>query len=192
LANMKLQETMRSQAIRDPLTGLFNHRYMIETFERELARAQRYSVPLGVIMIDLDKLKEFNDTFGHDTGDKLLTTFGDFIKTIVRKDDVACRWGGEKFFLILPGASLNVVRERAEAIRSGAKQLQIPNGEPHRPVTISAGIAIYPEHGSTKDELIIAADQAMYLAKKGGRDRVVNAQKITGYQDDRADQIRAV
>jgi diguanylate cyclase (GGDEF)-like protein len=165
---------------------------MIETFERELARAQRYDLPLGVIMIDLDQFKQFNDTFGHDMGDKLLTTFGDFIKTIVRKDDVACRWGGEEFFLILPGASLNVVRERAEAIRSGTKQLQVPNGQPHRPVTISVGIAIYPEHGSTKDELIRAADQAMYRAKKGGRDRVVNAQRIPGYQDDRADQIRAV
>jgi diguanylate cyclase (GGDEF)-like protein/PAS domain S-box-containing protein len=192
LVNMKLQETLRDQAIRDPLTGLFNRRYMIETFERELARAQRHGVPLGVIMIDLDQFKKFNDTFGHDMGDKLLTTFGDFIKTIVRKDDVACRWGGEEFFLILPGASLNASRERAEAIRSGAKQLQVPNGQPHRPVTISSGIAIYPEHGSTKDELIIAADQAMYQAKKGGRDRVVNAQRIPGYQDDRADQIRAV
>lgn len=192
LANLNLKETLRSQAMRDPLTGLFNHRYMIETFERELARAQRYDLPLGVIMIDLDQFKQFNDTFGHDMGDKLLTTFGDFIKTIVRKDDVACRWGGEEFFLILPGASLNVVRERAEAIRSGTKQLQVPNGQPHRPVTISVGIAIYPEHGSTKDELIRAADQAMYRAKKGGRDRVVNAQRIPGYQDDRADQIRAV
>jgi diguanylate cyclase (GGDEF)-like protein/PAS domain S-box-containing protein len=192
LANMKLQETLRNHAIRDPLTGLFNRRYMIETFERELARAQRYGVPLGVIMIDLDKFKKFNDTFGHEMGDKLLTTFGDFIKTIVRKDDVACRWGGEEFLLILPGASLNAAGERAEEIRSSAKQLQVPNGQPHQPVTISLGIAIYPEHGSTKDELIAAADKAMYRAKRNGRDRVVNAQSIPGYQDDRADQIRAV
>ena len=192
LANIKLQETLRGQAIRDPLTGLFNRRYMIETFERELAQAQRDGVPLGVIMIDLDQFKKFNDTFGHDMGDKILTIFGDFIKTIVRKDDVACRWGGEEFFLILPGASLNAARERAEAIRSGAKQLQVPNGQLHRPLTISSGIAIYPEHGLTKDELIIAADQAMYQAKKGGGDRVVNAQRIPGYQDDRADRIRAV
>ena len=192
LANIKLQETLRGQAMRDPLTGLFNRRYMIETFERELARAQQDGVTLGVIMIDLDQFKKFNDTFGHDMGDKILTIFGDFIKTIVRKDDVACRWGGEEFFLILPGASLNAARERAEAIRSGAKQLQVPNGQHHRPLTISSGIAIYPEHGLTKDELIIAADQAMYQAKKGGRDRVVNAQRIPGYQDDRADQIRAI
>ena len=178
LANIKLREILRDQAIRDPLTGLFNRRYIIEMFERELARAQRHGDSLGVIMIDLDKFKNFNDTFGHDMGDKLLITFGDFIKNIIRKEDIACRWGGEEFFLILPGASLNAGLERAEEIRAGAEQLQVPTGKPHRPVTLSLGIAVYPEHGTTTDELIKAADTALYRAKQAGRDRVMAPQRL--------------
>jgi diguanylate cyclase (GGDEF)-like protein len=181
LANLKLQEALRIQAIRDPLTGLFNRRYMIETFERELARVQRHGVSLGVIMTDLDQFKQFNDTFGHDLGDKLLTAFGDFISTMIRKEDIACRWGGEEFCLLLPGASLPATLEKAEEIRSGVRQLQVLNGQPHRPVTISLGIAVYPEHGSTKDELIIAADEAMYRAKNGGRDRIITAPRKPGF-----------
>jgi diguanylate cyclase (GGDEF)-like protein len=192
LANLKLQETLRSQAIRDPLTGLFNRRYMIETFERELARVQRQGVCLGVIMTDLDHFKKFNDTFGHDMGDKLLIAFGDFISTIIRKEDIACRWGGEEFCLILPGASLPAALEKAEEIRSGVRQLQVRHGQPHRPVTISVGVAVYPEHGSTRDELIITADKAMYRAKNGGRDQVITAQRIPGYHQEHPGQISAV
>ena len=178
LANIKLREILRDQAIRDPLTGLFNRRYMIETFERELARAQRHGDSLGVIMMDLDKFKNFNDTFGHDMGDRLLTAFGDFIRDIIRKEDVACRWGGEEFVLILPGASLNAGLARAEEIRSRAKELQIPTGTPHRPVTLSLGVAVYPEHGSTTDELLKAADTALYRAKRGGRNRVMAPERL--------------
>lgn len=178
LANMKLRETLRDQAIRDPLTGLFNRRYMIETFERELAGAQRHGDSLVVIMIDLDNFKKFNDTFGHDEGDELLTIFGDFVRTIIRKEDIACRSGGDEFFLILPGASLNAGLKKAEEISAGARQLQIPNGQLHQPVTLSLGIAAYPEHGLTTDELIKAADKAMYQAKSSGRDRVIMAQTI--------------
>jgi diguanylate cyclase (GGDEF)-like protein/PAS domain S-box-containing protein len=175
LANMKLRETLRDQAIRDPLTGLFNRRYMIETFERELAGAQRHGDSLVVLMIDLDNFKEFNDTFGHDLGDEVLIIFGDFVRTITRKEDIACRSGGDEFFLILPGASLNAGLKKAEEIRSGSRQLHIPHGQLQQPVTLSLGIAGYPEHGLTADELIKAADQAMYRAKQSGRDRVVTA-----------------
>ena len=178
LANIKLREILRDQAIRDPLTGLFNRRYMIETFERELARAQRHGDSLGVIMMDLDKFKNFNDSFGHDMGDKLLTTFGHFIKDTIRKEDVACRWGGEEFVLILPGASLSTSIERAEEIRSRSKQLQVPTGTPHRPVTLSLGIAVYPENGSTTDDLLKAADTALYRAKRGGRNRVMAPERL--------------
>jgi diguanylate cyclase (GGDEF)-like protein/PAS domain S-box-containing protein len=178
LANMKLRETLHDQAIRDPLTGLFNRRYMIETFERELARAQRHGISLTSIMIDLDKFKIFNDTFGHDMGDKLLTTFGDFIRTTIRKEDIACRWGGEEFFIILPGVTLKEGLERTEEIRSKAKKLQVASGQPHRPVSLSIGIAVYPDHGATTDVLIKAADNAMYKAKKSGRDRVITAHVI--------------
>ena len=192
LANLKLQETLRSQAIRDPLTGLFNRRYLIESFERELARVRRQGLSLGVIMTDLDQFKKFNDTFGHDLGDKLLMAFSDFISTIIRKEDIACRWGGEEFCLILPGASLPATLEKAEEIRSGVRQLQASNGQPHRPVTISVGVAVYPEHGSTRDELFIAADKAMYRAKNAGRDRVIPAQRMPGYHQDHPNQISAV
>ena len=192
LANMKLRETLHDQAIRDPLTGLFNRRYMIETFERELARAQRRGIPLAAIMIDLDKFKTFNDTFGHDMGDKLLTTFGDFISTTIRKEDIACRWGGEEFFIILPGASLQEGLERTEEIRFKAKQLQVPHSQPHRPVTLSLGIAVYPDHGATTDGLIKAADKAMYQAKKGGRDRVITAHGIQGHVPDYPHKVSAV
>ncbi|MFZ0281390.1 MAG: diguanylate cyclase, partial [Bacteroidales bacterium] len=178
LANMKLREILRDQAIRDPLTGLFNRRYMIETFERELARAQRNGDSLSVIMMDLDNFKNFNDIFGHDMGDRLLSTFGHFIKDNIRKEDVICRWGGEEFVLILPGASLNAGLERAEEIRTGAKQLRVPTGTTHRPVTLSLGIAVYPENGSTADELIKAADTALYRAKRAGRDRVTVPQGL--------------
>jgi diguanylate cyclase (GGDEF)-like protein/PAS domain S-box-containing protein len=176
LANTKLRETLREQAIRDPLTGLFNRRYMIETFERELAGAQRRDGSLAVIMIDLDHFKEFNDTFGHDLGDEFLTIFGDFVRTSVRKEDIACRFGGEEFFVILPGASLNAGLKKADEIRIWARQLQIPNRQLRQPVTLSMGIAGYPEHGLTTEELIQAADKAMYRAKKSGRDRALTAQ----------------
>ncbi|HLD46836.1 MAG TPA: GGDEF domain-containing protein, partial [Desulfobaccales bacterium] len=143
-----------------------------------LARAQRRGDSLGVIMMDLDKFKNFNDSFGHDMGDKLLTTFGHFIKDTIRKEDVACRWGGEEFVLILPGASLSTSIERAEEIRSRTKQLQVPTGTPHRPVTLSLGIAVYPENGSTTDDLLKVADTALYRAKRGGRNRVMAPERL--------------
>jgi diguanylate cyclase (GGDEF)-like protein/PAS domain S-box-containing protein len=189
LANMKLREALRDQAIRDPLTGLFNRRYMMETFERELAGAQRRGDSLVVVTINLDNFKEFNDTFGHDMGDEFLTSFGDFLRTSIRKEDIACRFGGEEFILILPGASLDAGLKKAEEIRSGARQLQIPNGQLQQPVTFSMGIAVYLEHGLTTHELINAADKAMYRAKKSGGDRVITAQRI---QSQVLDKISAV
>jgi diguanylate cyclase (GGDEF)-like protein len=174
VANLKLRETLRNQSIRDPLTGLFNRRYLEETLERELRRAERSRGMLGVVMMDLDLFKQFNDTFGHDIGDTLLRDFGRLLQSTVRGGDVACRYGGEEFMLILPEADIETTRQRADRIREAVKHLFVAHrGHSVGSVTVSAGVASYPEHGTTGEALVQAADAALYRAKNAGRDRVV-------------------
>jgi diguanylate cyclase (GGDEF)-like protein len=175
LANLKLRETLRSQAIRDPLTGLFNRRYLEETMERELNRVKRQKTTLGVIMMDLDHFKEYNDTFGHSAGDGLLSALGILLKGQIRGEDIACRYGGEEFLLILPGASLEVALERAESLRQAVKEMH-QHHQGLKPTTLSLGVAVYPDHGDTGLEIIKAADAALYRAKQAGRDRVMAAE----------------
>jgi len=178
LANLKLRETLSQQSIRDALTGLFNRRYMEESLEREIHRAQRHQRPMGIIMLDIDHFKHFNDTFGHEAGDAVLRELGIFLQQSVRASDIACRYGGEELMLILPDASLADTKQRAEQIRQDVKGLQI---EYHHQlldaIAISVGVAAFAEHGSTAEELIAAADRALYQAKAQGRDRVVTADK---------------
>jgi len=174
LANVKLRETLRSQSIRDALTGLFNRRYLEETLEREIQRAARNRTPLGVIMLDIDHFKRFNDTFGHEAGDALLHELGLFFLTRIRGADIACRYGGEEFTLILPEAPLAATRQRAEELREGVKALRVQlRGQPLGPITLSLGVAGFPDHGPNKEVLLRAADAALYHAKQAGRDRVV-------------------
>jgi diguanylate cyclase (GGDEF)-like protein len=176
LANLKLRETLRHQSIRDPLTGLFNRRYMEETLERETRRVARAQRPLGIIMLDVDRFKLFNDTFGHDAGDTLLRELGNFLRAHIRGEDVACRYGGEEFMLILPEASLAVTRERAEHLRDDIKHLHAQyHDQPLGAVMLSLGVAVFPDHGSTGEAVLKAADAALYRAKREGRDRVVVA-----------------
>ncbi|MDP3182015.1 MAG: PAS domain S-box protein [Desulfobaccales bacterium] len=176
LANLKLRETLRHQAIRDPLTGLFNRRYLEETLDRELHRVKRQGIHLGVVMIDLDHFKQYNDNFGHNAGDELLVALGNLILSLVRAEDIPCRFGGEEFLLIIAGASLEVTLGRTEQLRLGVKQLHEQHpGKFLHPVTISAGVAVFPGHGESADVLIRAADAALYQAKREGRDRVVAA-----------------
>ena len=176
LANLKLRETLRGQAIRDPLTGLFNRRYLEETLKRELHRIQRLSSSLGVVMMDLDHFKEFNDTHGHEGGDAMLSAVGSLIMANCREEDIPCRYGGEEFLLILPGASFEVTLDRAERLRAAVKELQIQHrGRNINPTTMSLGVAVFPDQGATGEDLIRAADNALYLAKAQGRDRVVAA-----------------
>jgi diguanylate cyclase (GGDEF)-like protein len=176
LANLRLQETLRGQAIRDPLTDLFNRRYMEESLAREIRRARRNGTPLGIIMLDIDHFKRFNDTYGHEAGDVLLRAMASFIKAHVRGEDIACRYGGEEFTLILPGASLQVSKQRAEFIREGVKDLSVSHeGQPLGPVTLSLGVAIFPDHGETGDAVLRVADTALYQAKQEGRNRVIVA-----------------
>jgi len=174
MGNLKLREMLRNQSIRDPLTGLFNRRYMEETLERELRRAERSQRPLCVAMLDLDHFKEFNDTFGHEAGDMMLSELGRLLRTTVRIGDVACRYGGEEFFLIMPELPAQSAEHRFDAIRQAVKRLFITHrGRSIPAVTVSAGIATFPEHGTAADELIRIADAALYRAKAEGRDRLV-------------------
>jgi len=176
LANLYLRETLRGQAIRDPLTGLFNRRYLEETLNRELHRVQRLKGTLGVVMMDLDNFKQFNDTFGHEAGDAILSAVGGLIRTHCREEDIPCRYGGEEFLLVLPGASLEVTVGRAEKLREAVKRLQIQHrGQSLTSTTMSLGVAVFPDHGATGEDLLRAADMALYRTKAEGRDRVVVA-----------------
>ena len=178
LANLRLRENLRAQALRDSLTGLFNRRYMEQALERELLRANRSGRPVGVILMDLDHLKNFNDTHGHEAGDLLLRTMGEYLVKHVRAEDIACRYGGEEFVVILPEASPAMARKRAEELLKGVQGLQINYlGKMLRGATASVGVAAFPNHGKTKAELLRAADAAMYAAKRQGRDRVETAEE---------------
>jgi diguanylate cyclase (GGDEF)-like protein len=176
LANLQLRAQLHDLSIRDPLTGLHNRRYLDEALERELLRATRHQHPVGVIMLDIDHFKQFNDTYGHDAGDALLRALGTFLLNNVRGEDVACRYGGEEFTLILPTASLEDTHARAEELRASINHLQamhIDQWIGH--ITISLGAACFPQHGTTGDALIRAADRALYQAKMAGRNCVVVA-----------------
>jgi diguanylate cyclase (GGDEF)-like protein len=166
-----LQTELTDQAIRDSLTGLFNRRYLDEILPRELARAAREKSVVSVVMIDIDHFKETNDRRGHREGDRLLSLFGTLLRERTRPGDVACRYGGEEFLLVLPGASLEIARDRMEAIRNECS-LRLRAEGFAQPPTLSAGVAAFPEHAGSDDELLQAADEALYRAKAEGRDRV--------------------
>jgi diguanylate cyclase (GGDEF)-like protein/PAS domain S-box-containing protein len=184
LANLRLRIRLRDQSIRDALTGMFNRRYLDEMLKTELRRADRYEHPVGVIMLDIDHFKQFNDTYGHDGGDVLLRKVGAFLQSNTRGEDIACRYGGEEFMLVLPGASLEDTQQRAEDIRTEIIALQVHHhGQPLRAITASLGVAAYPMHSTSDEDLIKAADQALYRAKARGRNRVEVAELPAGAGD---------
>ncbi|OGR30049.1 MAG: hypothetical protein A2139_04565 [Desulfobacca sp. RBG_16_60_12] len=173
LANVKLRETLQNQAIRDPLTGLYNRRYLEETMDRELHRSRRLKAHLGVVMMDLDHFKDFNDAFGHAAGDTLLSALADVLTTGTRSEDIVCRYGGEEFLLVMPGAALPATQARADNVRQAVQALQVKYQDHFlKSPTLSLGVAIFPDHGVTAEEVIAAADAALYRAKQAGRDRV--------------------
>jgi len=179
LNNAQLREALREQSIRDPLTELYNRRYMEEALNQQLSRVTRQLLPLGLIMIDIDHFKNFNDTHGHAAGDALLRELGQFLKNHVRNEDIACRYGGEEFLLIMPDASLEAAHQRAVLLQQEAKKLRVQDaGQSLQGITLSLGVAIYPEHGRNMDSLLRAADAALYRAKQEGRDRVVVAERV--------------
>ena len=179
IANLKLQETLRAQSLRDPLTGLFNRRYLEASFERELQRAARRQTPLSVLMMDVDHFKRFNDNHGHDAGDALLAHLGALFLKIVRSEDVCCRYGGEEFTVLMPEIDASQAFERAGEICAAVRAMQVEHrGLPLDNVTISIGVASYAEHGRTAEELLRNADNALYMAKNAGRDRVMLAETL--------------
>lgn len=167
---------LREQSVRDVLTGLFNRRYLEETMPRELARAERLHGPLGLLLLDIDHFKRVNDTYGHAVGDDVLRQLGNLLKSNVRGSDIACRYGGEEFVLLLPEAAREVTCQRAETLRAGAKSLTVSHqGRPIEPITISIGVAAFPADGATPAALLKSADDALYRAKREGRDRTAVA-----------------
>lgn len=176
IANIRLREALRMQSVRDALTGLYNRRYLEEVLDRETRRAGRAGQSMGILMLDLDHFKRFNDTYGHDAGDAVLRETAAFLLKNVRAEDFVCRYGGEEFVVILPTADVEGSTTRAEKLRSKIRELSIMHqGKSLGMVTFSIGVAAFPVHGMSPKELMAAADGALYEAKRGGRDQVAIA-----------------
>ncbi len=172
LSGIELRARLHEDSIRDPLTKLYNRRFLAESMRRELLRAQRADWPLSLIILDLDRFKHVNDEYGHDVGDDVLVTVAQALTQAVRDEDYVYRYGGEEFVIVLPGANLDVARERAQEACRKVRALRIDTEKGTLQTTISAGVATFPEHGATQEGLIAQADKALYLAKQSGRDRI--------------------
>ncbi len=176
LSGLQLRESLRELSIRDPLTRLFNRRFLEESLERELQLANRKKQAIAILFLDLDHFKRFNDTFGHDAGDMVLQSLADLFRTFFRATDICCRYGGEEFAIIMPESTSQDAAVRADGLRSEVKRLRLRyKKETLGPLSISAGVAAFPEHGSTADELLKVADQCLYESKARGRDVVTVA-----------------
>jgi diguanylate cyclase (GGDEF)-like protein len=173
LSNLNLREALRTQAIRDSLTGLFNRNYLEESLRRELFRSMRRQSPLCLAMLDIDAFKGFNDTYGHHAGDVLLKSLGAFFLKELRASDIVCRYSGDEFVLVLPDTALQQVSERLDRIRREVKGVECSyEGRILQAASVSIGVAQWPDHGRTSEELLKAADSALYSAKRGGRDQM--------------------
>src|SRR5208283_2314148 len=176
LSGLQLRDSLRELSIRDPLTRLFNRRFLQESMEREIQLASRKNQSIAVLFLDLDHFKRFNDTFGHDAGDMVLQSLADLFRSFFRATDICCRYGGEEFAIILPESTSQDAAIRADALRAEVKQLRLRyRKETVGPLSISVGVAAYPEHGSTSDELLKMADECLYESKARGRDIVTVA-----------------
>jgi two-component system, cell cycle response regulator len=170
----QLVEDLQKQIITDPLTNLYNRRFLQEYLPQEIARAKRISSSLAVLMFDLDFFKRINDVFGHEAGDAFLKSVATLLEGCIRESDIACRYGGEEFVLVLSNASLDGAMKKAEKIRKAVMELDLTVREkPLGRVSTSIGIAVYPEHGTDMEALLRSADEALYEAKENGRNRVV-------------------
>jgi diguanylate cyclase (GGDEF)-like protein/PAS domain S-box-containing protein len=167
-----LHEQLRQQSTHDSLTGLYNRHFLEGSFARELLLAERSEQPVSVIMCDLDHFKAVNDGHGHLAGDQVLRVFGELIASLGRESDIFCRYGGEEFLLVLPGMGEGAAVERAELLRGAMEDTVVGFGATQISITASFGVATFPRQGRTSDELIAAADGALYVAKADGRNRV--------------------
>lgn len=168
----KLRADLQEQAIRDPLTNVYNRRYLAEFLGREVARAEREGLPLSVVIMDVDNFKQFNDTFGHKCGDIVLQAIANFLVDHTRRGDVVCRYGGEEFVILMPGASQEDALERAETWRQDFSETAVEYDGMKFFATFSAGVATYPYHGSTDEAILQAADRALYRSKNAGKNKV--------------------
>jgi diguanylate cyclase (GGDEF)-like protein len=180
IASLKLRQTLRDQSIRDALTGLYNRRFMVESLDRELLRASRNGTRLSILFIDLDHFKRFNDTFGHEAGDFVLRTMGGVFQDFFRGNDLICRYGGEEFAIVLPDCTSKDAAARADALRARVRSVPLKyQGQTLNTVTLSIGVAAFPESGATVNELLKVADDCLYRSKANGRDATTEA---TGLQ----------
>ncbi|MFO3451224.1 diguanylate cyclase [Legionella pneumophila serogroup 1] len=173
IANIRLKELLHSQAIRDPLTGLLNRRFLDEYVVKQIGQAKHSQSMIAFIMIDVDNFKRVNDNFGHDTGDQVLSILGKLFTSLIREGDLACRYGGEEFLLVLPQCTLDNAKKISETIRDEVSKMPMTLKNNVFNITISLGISSYPNHGSSLQELIETADKALYSAKTQGKNRVV-------------------
>jgi diguanylate cyclase (GGDEF)-like protein len=174
LGNLKLRETLREQSIRDGLTGLFNRRYLEESLQREVARAQRSGQLLAVFMLDVDHFKKFNDTHGHEAGDAVLRDCGRLLISTCRASDFACRFGGEEFTVVLTDSGRVAAEAWGQRLMERVRAMKVRSSQTSLDrITVSIGLALFPEHGADAETLLQAADIALYEAKRNGRDRLV-------------------
>ena len=173
IANVNLRNSLKHQAIRDPLTNLYNRRYLDETLSRELSKSKRIDKCLGVLMIDVDHFKKFNDTYGHEAGDYALQQVSIALANSIRREDIACRYGGEEFTIILTESDISIIAKRAQDILNAVRSLNLQyRGKSLGNISISIGVSIFPTHGKENEELLAAADKALYAAKSAGRDQI--------------------
>ena len=170
--------SLRDLALRDPLTGLLNRRYVDETLDMDIRRSQRSGLPIGVLLIDLDYFKQVNDTYGHDAGDAVLQAVAALLEDQVRSGDIVSRYGGEEFLMILPGIPYPPLAQRAERICAAVRSMQVQHaGQDLGQRSCSIGVAVYPDHGLTGERVIKVADEALYQAKAAGRNQIVVAER---------------
>lgn len=176
----KSRKRLHQQSMLDPVTGLYNRAHLENLLSGEMARAEHNQTTLGVLLIDIDHFKKINDTYGHSIGDIVLREIGQVLSNNIRQTDYLIRHGGDELVVIMPGASTGVAQRRAEQFRANIERLKIPvEGQIIDSVSLSIGVATFPEHGKTEDTLIGAADQALHQAKAAGRNQVMLASKIS-------------
>lgn len=168
----RLQAELLEQTIHDPLTGLYNRRYLSDALTREIVQAQRANTALAFVMADIDHFKDVNDTFGHLAGDEVLVQVASLLKTHARGSDIACRYGGEEFLLVFPGTSLEQAQKRAEEIQQSCAALNVQHEGKNIVVMLSVGVAVYPDHGLLWEQIVNKADKALYQSKCNGRNQV--------------------
>jgi len=184
IANVKLRDQLRDQSIRDPLTGLFNRRYLMDTCRREFSRARRMRLNVSILSIDVDYFKRYNDNHGHDAGDTVLRAVGDCLENSFRNEDVACRFGGEEFVVVLLGATPAIALRKANELRDRIESLMVNYLDKPLPrITASIGVASFPEAGDTPEAVLRAADEALYRAKESGRNRVELSRSVNIHSD---------